>query len=177
MQNPWEVARCLLWPAWSTCVLDRKRRHYENYASCFFWEFWLESTGNLGLLWNFHSETKFTNYKGRGSQYKHHNTVKFPIGICPQGMITFISKSFGGRASDKMITEDSGVPQLLDRGDVVLADRGFLIAESVGMCCATLAIPAFTKGKKAVVQHRGRTDERNCQCPNSCGASHWNGTK
>lgn len=82
------------------------------------------------------------------SQYKHHNTVKFLIGICPQGMITFISRSFGGRASDKMITEDSGVLQLLDRGDVVLADRGFLIAESVGMCCATLAIPAFTKGKK-----------------------------
>lgn len=28
------------------------------------------------------------------------------------------------------------------------ADRGFLIAESVGMCHATLVTPAFTKGKR-----------------------------
>lgn len=31
-------------------------------------------------------------------------------------------------------------------GDVVLADRGFDIAESVGMMQATLHLPAFTKG-------------------------------
>ena len=33
-------------------------------------------------------------------------------------------------------------------GDVVLADRGFDIAESVGFYCAEIKIPAFTKGKK-----------------------------
>ena len=33
-------------------------------------------------------------------------------------------------------------------GDVVLADRGFDIAESVGFYCAEVKIPAFTKGKK-----------------------------
>ncbi len=32
-------------------------------------------------------------------------------------------------------------------GDVVLADRGFDITESVGMMQARLCIPAFTKGK------------------------------
>ena len=32
-------------------------------------------------------------------------------------------------------------------GDVVLADRGFDIAESVGVMRANLHIPAFTKGK------------------------------
>ncbi|XP_064487682.1 uncharacterized protein LOC135399877 [Ornithodoros turicata] len=82
------------------------------------------------------------------SQYKHHNTVKFLLGISPQGMVTFLSRAYGGRASDKAITEQSGVLQLLEYGDVVLADRGFLIAESVGMCCATLAVPTFTKGKR-----------------------------
>ena len=35
-------------------------------------------------------------------------------------------------------------------GDVVLADRGFDIAESVGFYCAKVKIPAFTKGKKQV---------------------------
>lgn len=34
-------------------------------------------------------------------------------------MITYISKEFGGRAGDKLITEDSGVQQLLERGDIV----------------------------------------------------------
>ena len=33
-------------------------------------------------------------------------------------------------------------------GDVVLADRGFDIAESVGFYCAKVKIPALTKGKK-----------------------------
>ena len=32
--------------------------------------------------------------------------------------------------------------------DVVLADRGFDIAESVGIYCAEVKIPAFSKGKK-----------------------------
>lgn len=79
--------------------------------------------------------------------YKHHNTVKFLLGISPQGAVTFLSQAYGGRASDKVITEDSGVLDLLDYGDVVLADRGFLIAESVGMRHASLVLPAFTKGK------------------------------
>lgn len=30
----------------------------------------------------------------------------------------------------------------------MLADRGFLIEESVGLCHATLAMPAFTRGKR-----------------------------
>ena len=34
------------------------------------------------------------------SNYKHHSTVKFLFGITPQGTISFISKSFGGRISD-----------------------------------------------------------------------------
>ena len=43
------------------------------------------------------------------SQYKHHNTVKFLIGISLQGVISFVSKGWGGRASDKHITERCGI--------------------------------------------------------------------
>ncbi|XP_042146266.1 uncharacterized protein LOC121835826 [Ixodes scapularis] len=42
------------------------------------------------------------------SSYKHHNTVKYLIGIAPQGLITFISKGWGGRTSDKYLTENCG---------------------------------------------------------------------
>lgn len=58
------------------------------------------------------------------SYYKHHNTVKFLLGASPQGAVTFLSKAYGGRASDKSITEECGVLDLLEYGDVVLADRG-----------------------------------------------------
>lgn len=82
------------------------------------------------------------------SNYKHHNTIKILIGICPQGSIVFISQAYGGRISDKVITEHSGILDNLLPGDVVLADRGFLIAEEVQFRGAILNMPAFLKGKK-----------------------------
>ena len=81
------------------------------------------------------------------SSYKHHNTVKFLIGITPQGSISFISKAWGGRVSDKYITEHCGFFNKILPGDLILADRGFDIKESVGSCAAKVHIPAFTKGR------------------------------
>ena len=82
------------------------------------------------------------------SQYKHHNTAKYLIGITPQGAISFLSKGYGGRTTDKYLTEDCGLLNNLLPGDIVLADRGFNIQESVGLHCAEVKIPAFTRGKK-----------------------------
>ena len=81
------------------------------------------------------------------SSYKHHNTIKILIGISPQGSICFVSEGWGGRTSDKYLTENCGFLEHLLPGDMVMADRGFTIAESVGLKQAKLVIPAFTKGK------------------------------
>ncbi|XP_065915688.1 uncharacterized protein [Dysidea avara] len=55
------------------------------------------------------------------SNYKKHNTVKFLIGITPQGSVSFISKGLGGRVLDVHLTEHSGLMKNLLPGDVILA--------------------------------------------------------
>ena len=57
------------------------------------------------------------------SSYKHHHTVKFLVGIAPDGTITFISKAYGGRITDGQLTTDCGILLLLETGDRVLADK------------------------------------------------------
>ena len=81
------------------------------------------------------------------STYKHHNTIKVLIGITPQGNISFVLEAWGGRTSDKYPTENCGFLEFLVPGDMVMADRGFKISDSVGLKQAKLTIPAFTKGK------------------------------
>uniref|UniRef100_A0ABD2XQ58 DDE Tnp4 domain-containing protein n=1 Tax=Trichogramma kaykai TaxID=54128 RepID=A0ABD2XQ58_9HYME len=80
------------------------------------------------------------------SQNKHHKTIKVVIGITGQGSISFISKAWGGRTSNKHIVENSGFLNHILPGDVVLTDRGFLIEDSLNTVGASLYIPAFTKG-------------------------------
>lgn len=49
--------------------------------------------------------------------------------------------------SDKQIPEESSLLNNVLPGDIVLADCGFTIGDSVGFYCASLKMPTFTKGK------------------------------
>ena len=73
--------------------------------------------------------------------------VTFLIGVAPQGSITFIPKSWDGRVSDGYLTERCGILDHLLPRDLILADRGFNIHEAVGLYCAEVKLPPFTKGK------------------------------
>ena len=50
--------------------------------------------------------------------------------------------------SDKLITQQCGFLNLIDPGDVILADRGFNVYDDIAIKGGRLEIPAFTKGKK-----------------------------
>ena len=65
-----------------------------SIIDCF--EIFIERASNL--------ESRANTY----SNYKSHNTVKYLISMAPQGSVNFISKGWGGRTSDKTLTENCG---------------------------------------------------------------------
>ncbi|XP_069121866.1 uncharacterized protein [Argopecten irradians] len=80
------------------------------------------------------------------SDYKHHHTIKLLVSITPAGMINFISSTWGGRASDKFVTEQSGFLDILEAYDTVMADRGFPIREELALRHCHLLIPPGRRG-------------------------------
>jgi len=82
------------------------------------------------------------------SHYKSHQTVKYLIGIAPNGLITFLSPGYSGRASDLCVVRNSGFLELVKPLDQIMADRGFNIGDDLKRRGAKLIIPNFTKGKK-----------------------------
>lgn len=60
--------------------------------------------------------------------------------------ISFVSKGWCGHTSQKHITENCFLDNPLP-GDIVSADRGFNIRESVGMMCAAVKIPARVRAQ------------------------------
>lgn len=94
------------------------------------------------------------------SNYKKHNTVKFLIAISPAGTISFVSRLWGGRVSDKVLTQQSGFLQLVEAGDTIMADRGFNISEDLRLYGANLEIPAFTRGKSQLSQKEVEFSQR-----------------
>ncbi len=77
------------------------------------------------------------------SHYKGTTTLKSLVGISPDGSMTFVSSLYTGSISDKEITKSSGILNLLEEGDAVMVDKGFLIKDLLDEIHATLVIPPF----------------------------------
>ena len=80
--------------------------------------------------------------------YKHHNIIKFWVGISPNGFTTFSLDCCGGRASEKYITKYNGFYNLLERGNHVMADRGFEIKEELLLHFCSLEAPSDAQMKR-----------------------------
>lgn len=59
------------------------------------------------------------------SYYKKGYRLKVLVCCTPSGHISHVSKCYGGRTTDSQITVESGIINLLEPGDIVLADKGF----------------------------------------------------
>ncbi|XP_062572932.1 uncharacterized protein LOC134234895 [Saccostrea cucullata] len=81
------------------------------------------------------------------SDYKHHYTAKFLVSITPAGMINFVSNCWGGRASDKCITINSGFLDLIEPHDSVMADKRFSsLMKELTLSQANLLVPPRRHG-------------------------------
>ena len=75
--------------------------------------------------------------------------------ITPAGTISFISKSYGGTASNRFITETCGIVEKLQFGDNLMADKGFSISDLLVSKGSRLVIPPFLRDKN-------RVSKKNC---------------
>ena len=75
------------------------------------------------------------------SSYKSANTFKGLLAISPAGHVTFVLSLYTGSIADKEIVERSGFLSLLRRGDKVIADCRFTIAELLAPLGVGLSTP------------------------------------
>lgn len=85
--------------------------------------------------------------QGTFSTYKNRNTVKVMVGSTPGGMVSYVSESYGGAASDRQIVERSSLATMCDPNDSIMADKGFNVQDLFAPYNVTINIPSFFKKK------------------------------
>ena len=99
------------------------------------------------------------------STYKNRNTVKLLVGATPGGLISYISPAYGGSTSDRQICERSILTRMCDRGDSIMADKGFNVQDLFAPYDVTVNIPTFFSKKnrmtnKTVLNDRAISSKR-----------------
>ena len=81
------------------------------------------------------------------SSYRGMNSFKVLIGVSPNAVITYVSNLYPGSTSDRAIVQNSGILHNFMAGDLILADKGFLIADILPPG-VTINIPPFLEHAK-----------------------------
>ena len=82
------------------------------------------------------------------SSYKSHTTYKGNVVISPSGEIIHISSLFEGSISDKELVRQSGLLPLLQPGDQIMADKGFVIQDLLTPLGCSVVMPSFLSSKQ-----------------------------
>lgn len=75
------------------------------------------------------------------------NNTFFFLGVAPNGVITFVSNLFPVSTSDKNIVQNCGILNQLEAGDLILADKGFLIRDILPPGVALNILPFLTSAQ------------------------------
>ena len=81
------------------------------------------------------------------STYKSRNTVKGLIGLSPTGVTMFLSDLMEGSVSDNDITFQSGLVSKLEKGDAIMADRGWTNKTALSRHGIKLVVPHFLQDR------------------------------
>lgn len=102
------------------------------------------------------------------SVYKQTYTVKFMVGVAPSGLITFVSRGYGGRSSDKAIFEQSNIVNKLIPGrDELMVDKGFIIVHICNTFRIKVIRPPFLRKKKQFTPEEAVITRKNTSDTNS----------
>ena len=83
------------------------------------------------------------------SNYKRWNTAKISSrSITPTAVLSFIPPLWTGSISNKEIFRQSGLLDLLEEGDAVMADKGFVIRDLLTFKKVRLVSPAYCRGPR-----------------------------
>ncbi|KAL9977585.1 hypothetical protein ACROYT_G015005, partial [Oculina patagonica] len=141
--------RCILWPS---------KEQIKCYMLPVFQQFYPELVSIIDCTEiRMESPSSLDNQSLCYSSYKAHTTMKGLIGITPNGVVSFASELYCGSISDPEIVEKSGFYDHLQKGDVVMADKGFLIKDQLAKVGARLAMPHFLSVK-------GQFNPQECEC-------------
>lgn len=98
------------------------------------------------------------------STYKNKNTLKTMIECTPRGLISYVSNSYGGSASDRQIIERSELFTNVDRyfqnSDSIMADRGIMVQDLFANHNILVNTPTMLKGKSQLEPEQVVRDRR-----------------
>lgn len=89
------------------------------------------------------SPSRTTPRCGQFSNDEDKMKVKSLVGVTPNGAVSFVSALYADCMSDAQVTKVSGLLDLLEPGDVVMADEGFVIDNVLSERQCSLVTPRF----------------------------------
>lgn len=96
-----------------------------------------------------HIQTASSKVPGTYSRYKGTTPLRSFIGFTPFGLICLVRNPYTGCISYKETTQESGVLRLLEPGDKVIADKGFIIKDLLTNINVKLVMPiTFGPGRQ-----------------------------